>query len=95
MGILKDIKSDYAMGLTSNFRETFRSLGGTIGDEEAYSQGDVDFKVQLSAMIARHPDAIFIPGYYTDVGLIARQARDLGFEGPFLGGDGWDSAERA
>ncbi len=93
VGILKDVKSDYSTGLAQYFTETFTKMGGAIADEEAYSQGDVDFKAQLTAMIAKNPDAIFIPGYYTDVGLIARQARDLGFKGPFLGGDGWDSAE--
>ena len=93
VGILKDVKSDYSTGLAQFFTETFTAMGGTIADEEAYSQGDVDFKAQLTSMIAKSPDAIFIPGYYTDVGLIARQARELGFKGPFLGGDGWDSAE--
>jgi branched-chain amino acid transport system substrate-binding protein len=39
------------------------------------------------------PDAIFIPGYYTEVGLIARQARGLGIKVPLLGGDGWDSSK--
>lgn len=93
VGILKDVKSDYSMGLSQYFTETFTKLGGTIAGEEAYSKGDVDFKAQLTGLIAKNPDALFIPGYYTDVGLIARQARELGFKGPFLGGDGWDSAE--
>ena len=93
VGILKDVKSDYSTGLAQFFTETFTGMGGTIASEEAYSKGDVDFKAQLTTLLAKNPDAIFIPGYYTDVGLIARQARDLGFKGPFLGGDGWDSAE--
>ena len=93
VGILKDVKSDYSTGLAQYFTETFTKLGGAIAGEEAYSKGDVDFKAQLTGLIAKNPDALFIPGYYTDVGLIARQARELGFKGPFLGGDGWDSAE--
>ncbi len=93
VGILKDVKSDYSTGLAQYFTETFTKLGGVIAGEEAYSKGDVDFKAQLTGLIAKNPDALFIPGYYTDVGLIARQARELGFKGPFLGGDGWDSAE--
>lgn len=93
VGVLKDVKSDYSTGLAQYFTETFVKMGGAIAGEEAYSKGDVDFKAQLTGLIAKNPDALFIPGYYTDVGLIARQARELGFKGPFLGGDGWDSAD--
>ena len=93
VGILKAVDADYAVGLAQFFTDTFTKLGGTIAGEEAYKLSDVDFKAQLTSLLAKNPDALFIPGYYTDVGLIARQARDLGFKGPFLGGDGWDSSE--
>jgi len=93
VGVLKDVKSDYSTGLSKYFSETFTQLGGTIAGEEAYAQQDLDFKAQLTSLIAKNPDALFIPGYYTDVGLIADQARKLGFQGPLLGGDGWDSGE--
>src|SRR5690606_8722524 len=36
---------------------------------------------------------IFVPGYYSEAGLIAKQARELGIKAPLLGGDGWDSAK--
>lgn len=93
VAILKDVKSDYSMGLGKYFSETFTALGGTIAGEEAYAQQDIDFKAQLTSLIAKNPDGLFIPGYYTDVGLIARQARESGFTGPLIGGDGWDSEE--
>jgi branched-chain amino acid transport system substrate-binding protein len=89
--ILKDIKNDYSVGLAQFFTETFKSLGGTIVVEESYSEGDIEFRAQLTAIKARNPEVIFIPGYYTEVGLIARQARDLGITVPLIGGDGWDS----
>jgi len=66
-------------------------LGGTIVADEGYSEGDTDFSAQLTSIRARRPQAIFVPGYYTEVGLIARQAKSLGIEVPLLGGDGWDS----
>lgn len=91
VAILKDVKNDYSVGLAQFFTETFTGLGGTIVAEEAYSEGDIDFKAQLTNLVAKSPEAIFLPGYYTEVGLIARQARELGFQGIFLGGDGWDS----
>ncbi|MCC7143284.1 MAG: ABC transporter substrate-binding protein [Candidatus Eisenbacteria bacterium] len=91
VGILRDARSDYSIGLANSFKETFASLGGEISGDEAYQQGDVDFKGPLTALIATGPEALFVPGYYTEVGLIARQVRELGFSGPLLGGDGWDS----
>jgi branched-chain amino acid transport system substrate-binding protein len=89
--VLRDVKSDYSVGLANFFIETFKKNGGEIVMDQSYSKGDVDFKSQLTAIRAKNPEAIFIPGYYTDVGLIARQARELGIKAPLLGGDGWDS----
>ncbi len=91
VAILKDVKNDYSVGLAEYFSKEFKALGGSIVGEEAYSEGDIDFKAQLTSLIAKNPEAILLPGYYTEVGLIAKQARDLGFQGIFLGGDGWDS----
>jgi branched-chain amino acid transport system substrate-binding protein len=59
--------------------------------EESYSEGDIEFRAQLTTIKAQGPEGIYIPGYYTEVGLIARQARELGFKGCMMGGDGWDS----
>src|SRR5205814_2034927 len=56
-----------------------------------YSAGDIDFKAQLTSIRTKNPEAIFVPGYYTEVGLIARQAKELGIKAPLMGGDGWDS----
>lgn len=93
VAVFKDVKSDYSIGLGKFFMDTFTGLGGEIVSEEAYSKDDTDYKAQLTKIISTAPEAIFIPGYYTNVGLIANQARQLGFTGPLLGGDGWDSSE--
>ncbi|MFZ5477594.1 MAG: ABC transporter substrate-binding protein [Myxococcota bacterium] len=93
VAILKDVKNDYSVGLAQYFSETFTQLGGTIVGEEAYAEQDMDFKAQLTSLVAKNPEALFVPGYYTEVGLIARQARELGFKGILLGGDGWDSSK--
>lgn len=89
--IFKDVKNDYSVGLAKIFADTVKKMGGEIVAEEAYSEGDVEFRSQLTTLKAANPDAIYIPGYYTEVGLIARQARELGLKQPLLGGDGWDS----
>jgi branched-chain amino acid transport system substrate-binding protein len=91
VAILRDIKNDYSVGLADVFKQNLTQMGGRIVADESYSEGDTDFSAQLTSIRARNPEAIFIPGYYTEVGLIARQARGLGINVPLLGGDGWDS----
>lgn len=91
VAILTDIKNDYSVGLAQFFRETAKSLGAEIVSEQSYSEGDIEFKAQLTAIAGTNPDTIFVPGYYTECALIARQARELGITVPLLGGDGWDS----
>ena len=90
--ILRDIKNDYSVGLADSFAKTFRKLGGSIVADESYSEGDKDFSSQLTAIKAKNPQLIFVPGYYTEVALIARRSRQLGISIPLLGGDGWDSS---
>jgi len=66
-------------------------MGGEITDIQKYSAGDKDFKAQLTSIKAKNPEAIFIPGYYTDVNLISIQAREIGLTCPLFGSDGWES----
>jgi branched-chain amino acid transport system substrate-binding protein len=89
--ILYDVKNDYSLGLRQFFTETVNKNGGTIVADEAYGENDVEFRAQLTKIRNASPDAIYIPGYYTEVGLICRQARALGISVPLMGGDGWDS----
>jgi len=93
VAILFDFKQDYSVGLAEFFRKTFLELGGEIVADERYTSGDIEFRAQLTTIRAAKPDAVFVPGYYTELGLIAKQARELGLTVPLLGGDGWDSAK--
>lgn len=91
VAVLRDVKNDYSVGLANYFSETFKKGGGEIVADQSYSAGDMDFKSQLTSIRAKNPEAIMVPGYYTEVGLIGRQARELGLKVPLMGGDGWDS----
>ena len=91
VAILKDNKSDYSVGLAQFFTDEYRRLGGQVLVEQVYSSGDQDFRAQLTSIKAKNPQAVVIPGYYTEAGLIARQARELGLKQPLIGGDGWES----
>ena len=89
--ILRDNKNDYSVGLAEVIRAEFTRLGGKIVAEQSYSGGDNDFRPQLTAIKSSNPQVLFVPGFYTDAGQIALQARDLGISVPLVGGDGWDS----
>ncbi len=91
--VLGDVNSDYSKGMTQYFVEEFAKHGGQIIDQQAYTQTDPDFKGQLTAIRAKNPDVIFVPGYYGQVGVIAKQAKELNIKAPLLGGDGWDAPE--
>ena len=90
--VLYAINSDYSVGLRDYFKEAVKKNGGQIVADLSYTEkSDVDFKGQLTKIRDANPDAIFVPGYYTEAGLICQQARELGIKVPLMGGDGWDS----
>lgn len=89
-----DQKSDYSLGLAEVFEKVFKAGGGEIVATEKYVAGqDKDFKATLTRIKGKNPEVIFIPGYYQEVGLIVKQARELGINVPVVGGDGWDSSD--
>ena len=89
--IYVDSSSDYSKGLAAAFKEAFTANGGKIVAEEAYVTKDTDFRSTLTRIKSAKPEFIFLPGYYEEVGLILKQARENGIATPFMGGDGWDS----
>jgi branched-chain amino acid transport system substrate-binding protein len=93
--VLLDTTSDYSKGLAKNFNETYKKLGGSLTAEEAYQAKDTDFKAVLTKIKGTNPEVLFVPGYYEEVGLIVKQARELGLNVPVLGADGYDSPDLA
>jgi branched-chain amino acid transport system substrate-binding protein len=91
--IMVDRKNDYSTGLEKVISATFIRMGGQMVGTQSYQEGDQDFNAQLTDLKGKNPEVIFVPGYYNDVGLIAKQARDKGITVPLVGGDGWDSAQ--
>lgn len=90
VAVFRDKANLYSIGLADAFTESFTKMGGTIVADLSYQEKDIDFKGQLTQIKGKSPEAIFVPGYYSEVGLIARQARDMGITVPLMGGDGWD-----
>ncbi|MBE3553788.1 MAG: ABC transporter substrate-binding protein [Thermicanus sp.] len=86
-----DSASDYSKGLAASFKETFTKNGGQIVSEEAFVAKDTDFRSTLTRIKGTNPEFVYVPGYYEEVGLIVKQARELGLTAPIMGGDGLDS----
>ena len=93
VAVLTSVSSAYSVGLAKYFKERFLADGGEIALEQKYTEGDKDFKAQLTAIRAAGVDAVFVPGYYTEAALVTRQARELGLTLPLFGGDGWEAPQ--
>ena len=93
VALVTDNKQPYSQYLSKTFRESFIAQGGTIVDEQFYQSKDTQFGSMLTQLKAKNPDGLFLSGYFTEVGPIARQAREAGINAKMMGGDGWDSAE--
>ena len=93
VAILSSVSSAQSVGLAKYFRERFTSASTVIAAEQKYSEGEKDFRAQLTAIKAAGADGIFVPGYYAEAALICKQARDLGLTLPLLGVDGWESPD--
>ena len=86
--VIIDQSNDYSVGLADPFMAEFEALGGTIVDQQSYTGGDQDFMGILTALSASDFDVIYLPGFFTEGGIIVRQARELGIMQPILSGHG-------
>ncbi len=93
VALLTSVSNPYSVGLSKVFRERFTAAGGVISADHKYSEGDKDFRAQLTALKAAQSDAIIATGNYTEAALICVQARQLGFTGPIFGGDAWEAPQ--
>jgi branched-chain amino acid transport system substrate-binding protein len=93
VALLTAVNSPYSVGLSDVLRQDFTARGGEIVAEQKYTEGDKDFRAQLTAIRATKPDVIAATGFYTEAALICIQARSLGLDIPFIGGDGWEAPQ--
>ena len=91
--ILTDVGNDYSVGLAGFFKRSYEALGGTIVSEMRYQTGDQDFTAQLTEIISKNPDIVFLPSYFAEGAIVLKQARELGGTFPFMGGDAMDNPE--
>jgi branched-chain amino acid transport system substrate-binding protein len=93
--ILYDQSTTYSVGLAEFFEKAFKGMGGTIATKQAFSGANLEIATQLQAIKAADAQVIYMPIYYGPAATIIRKGREAGIAAPFVGGDGWDSAELA
>jgi branched-chain amino acid transport system substrate-binding protein len=91
--VLTDVANDYSVGLSSFFKQAFVKLGGEVVSQMSYQSGDQDFTAQLTEIISKSPDIVFLPAYFAEGAIVLKQARELGATFRFMGGDAMDNPE--
>ena len=91
--VLTDVVSDYAVGLSNFFKKSYKKLGGELVADMKYSSGDQDFTAQLTELISKKPDIVFMPAYFAEGAIIMKQARELGATFVLMGADAMDNPD--
>lgn len=89
--VLTKEEDQYSEGLTEYFIKSYRQMGGEVVSHLYYKEGETDFVSLLNEIKERQPEVLFVPGYWNEAASIFKQAKKLGLELFFLGGDGWES----
>lgn len=92
--ILYNKDDDYSVALAEAFKTYFTTLGGTISCYEGHESDNRDFSTSMKKIKEANPDVLFIPNYYNTVGIVAKQAKEMGIDAVMLGGDGWDDVHK-
>jgi branched-chain amino acid transport system substrate-binding protein len=91
--VLIDVAQDYSVGLATFFERAFTKAGGKVVAKLSYNSGDQDFTAQLTEIISKKPDVLFIPSYFAEGAIIMKQAQQLGAKFRIMGGDAMDNPE--
>lgn len=93
--LLVDVANDYSVGLAGFFERSFKKMGGEIVAKLKYNSGDQDFTAQLTEIISKKPEVLFIPSYFAEGAIIMKQAQELGADFQIMGGDAMDNPKIA
>ncbi len=91
--LLIDVANDYSVGLAGFFERSFLKLGGEVVTKLNYNSGDQDFTAQITEIISKSPDILFVPSYFAEGAIIMKQAQELGVDFQIMGGDAMDNPQ--
>lgn len=90
--VLYDMSNDYCVGIATQFRASYEEMGGKVVEYQSYNAGETDYSAQLTKIMAKNPEIILLPNFYSQVVSQAEQAVSLGYKGKFMGSDTWGDA---
>jgi len=83
--------SDYGMFVNKIFTQQFKNLGGDISGQYGYTPNNNDFRTIITKLKEENPDAVWLFGYYNEIGNFLLQGRTLGLKTQFFGQEGIES----
>lgn len=86
--IVVDQSTDYSLGLAKAFEKQYKSNGGQILRILRVNSGDKDFRAIVAQVKSLNPEFIFLPLYYSEASLFARQSKLAGLNIPMGSADG-------
>ncbi len=87
--VLYDMSNDYCVGVATQFRDAYEKMGGKVVEFQSYNADETDYSSQLTKIMAKNPEIILLPNFYSQVVSQAEQAVSLGYAGKFIGSDTW------
>jgi branched-chain amino acid transport system substrate-binding protein len=87
--VLEIANEEFSLTLAELFVHSFEAYGGEVLLKGSYQNDAVDFSGLLRKIQRLQADVIYAPGYGRDVGLLIKQAKEMGVNLTFLGADGW------
>ena len=89
--VFYDMSNPYNVGVATRFKEVYEQLGGTIVEDLSYNgkTGETDFTSQMTKIASAQPDILLLPNFYEEIIAQTTQAREVGYEGKFMGSDTW------
>jgi branched-chain amino acid transport system substrate-binding protein len=93
--LLWDNGEEYTRLLAGYFKNRFTELGGSIVLEDSFEDNATDFSMQIEKLRAlpAQPDFYYIAAMPYNVGPLVKQLRAAGYDGPIVGGDGYDTPD--
>ncbi len=91
VAVLYGSDDDFTLSGYDVFVQALADNNINIVDEQTFAKGDVDFNAQLTASLSQNPDALVVSALAAEAVQIINQARQQGYAGPIIGGNGFNS----
>jgi len=84
------LHSNAANGISyrNRFKDAVQRLGGTILMTVGYNEGKTDYRAEIEQLRGNSPNSVYLAGLDNELGLILKQAKEVGFTAQFFASAG-------